>query len=49
MAGALIGTGLLPLEKSKMERQLKVNFKGEKQAANLKAFKLGHDAVNGSA
>jgi indolepyruvate ferredoxin oxidoreductase beta subunit len=49
MTGALIGTGLLPLEKGKMERQLKLNFKGENQAANLKAFKLGHDAVNESA
>jgi indolepyruvate ferredoxin oxidoreductase, beta subunit len=47
MAGALIGTGLLPLERSKVERQLKLTFKGEKQAVNLKAFELGYGAVNG--
>ena len=48
MTGALIGTGLLPLEKSKIEHQLKLDFRGEKQAANLKAFELGYDATNGS-
>jgi indolepyruvate ferredoxin oxidoreductase, beta subunit len=48
MTGALIGTRLLPLEKVKMERHLKSNFKGEKQAANLKAFELGYDAAHGT-
>lgn len=45
MTGALIGTGLLPLERSKVERQLKLTFKDEKQALNLKAFELGYGAV----
>jgi indolepyruvate ferredoxin oxidoreductase, beta subunit len=48
MIGALIGTGLLPLERSKMEHQLKLNFKGDALALNLKAFDLGYGAVNGS-
>ncbi len=47
MTGALIGTGLLPLHRSKIEDQLKVSFKGEKQLSNLKAFELGYKAVNG--
>ncbi len=45
MTGALIGTGLLPLEKNKIEDQLKLTFKGEKQAVNLRAFDLGYEAV----
>jgi len=48
MTGALIGTGLLPLERSKVEHQLKLTFKGEKQAVNLRAFDLGLGAVIGS-
>jgi indolepyruvate ferredoxin oxidoreductase beta subunit len=48
MTGALLGTGLLPIERSKVERQLKLNFKGKKQTLNLKAFELGHRAVNGT-
>jgi len=48
MTGALIGTGLLPLEKSKVEQQLKSTFKGEKLALNLKAFELGFEAANGA-
>ncbi len=47
MTGALLGTGLLPLEKSKMERHLKLNFKGEKQVSNLKAFEMGYEAARG--
>lgn len=45
MTGALIGTGLLPLRKESIERQLKLSFKGEKQAVNLKAFELGYEAA----
>ena len=48
MTGALIGTGLLPLERRKVENQLKATFKGEKQALNLKAFGLGYGATDGS-
>lgn len=48
MTGALLGTGLLPIEKSKVERQLKLNFRGEKQILNLKAFEFGYGAVNGA-
>jgi len=47
MTGALIGTGLLPLERGKIERQLKLNFKGENQAVNLRAFELGYGAADG--
>ena len=46
MTGALIGTGLLPLDRSKIERQLKQSFKGEKLSVNLKAFQLGYGAVD---
>jgi indolepyruvate ferredoxin oxidoreductase, beta subunit len=47
MTGALMGTGLLPIEKGRIEHQLKLTFKGEKQAVNLKAFELGfHAATN---
>jgi indolepyruvate ferredoxin oxidoreductase, beta subunit len=47
MTGVLMGTGLLPLDRAKIEGQLKLTFKGEKQAVNLKAFQMGFDAVNG--
>jgi indolepyruvate ferredoxin oxidoreductase, beta subunit len=47
MTGALLGTGLLPLDKSKVEHQLKVTFKGDKQAINLKALDLGFGSVTG--
>jgi indolepyruvate ferredoxin oxidoreductase beta subunit len=46
MTGALMGTGLLPMDRSKIERQLKLSFKGEKQAVNQKAFEMGYRAVN---
>jgi Pyruvate/2-oxoacid:ferredoxin oxidoreductase gamma subunit len=49
MTGAFIGTGLLPLDRDKIERQLKLTFKGDKQTANLKAFELGYRAVKASA
>lgn len=45
MTGALIGTGVLPLNRETMETQLKKNFKGEKQTVNLKAFDMGFKAV----
>jgi indolepyruvate ferredoxin oxidoreductase, beta subunit len=48
MTGALIGTGLLPLERCKVEHQLKATFKGEKQTINLKAFDLGFASATGS-
>jgi indolepyruvate ferredoxin oxidoreductase beta subunit len=51
MTGALLGTGLLPLDRNKVEQQLKSTFKGEKQAINLKAFEMGYEAAkaNGDA
>jgi indolepyruvate ferredoxin oxidoreductase beta subunit len=49
MTGAFIGTKLLPLDRDKIERQLKLTFKGDKQTANLKAFELGYRAVKASA
>jgi indolepyruvate ferredoxin oxidoreductase, beta subunit len=45
MTGVLVGTALLPVEKGAVENQLKLNFKGEKQAVNLKAFEMGYNAV----
>jgi indolepyruvate ferredoxin oxidoreductase beta subunit len=47
MTGALLGTGLLPMGKDKIEQQLKSTFKGEKQALNIKAFEMGYEAING--
>ncbi len=47
MTGALLGTGLLPLDKSKLEHQLKGTFKGDKQKINLKAFDLGFGSIAG--
>jgi indolepyruvate ferredoxin oxidoreductase, beta subunit len=47
MTGALLGTGLLPLDKSKVEHQLKVTFKGDKQTINLKALDLGFGSITG--
>jgi indolepyruvate ferredoxin oxidoreductase beta subunit len=46
MTGALIGTGLLPLQRDTMEAQLRATFKGDKQAINLKAFEMGCNVVN---
>ena len=48
MIGALFGTGLLPLERSRIEEQLKKSFKGEKLSVNLRAFDLGYGAVEAS-
>jgi indolepyruvate ferredoxin oxidoreductase beta subunit len=48
MTGALLGTELLPIERTKVEDQLKSNFKGEKLALNIEAFDLGYEAVKGA-
>ena len=45
MAGALIGSGLMPLEEEKFERQLKTNFEKERLSLNLKAFSLGVSTI----
>ncbi len=45
MAGALVGTGLLPIATDKFENQLKMNFKKKQIALNLKAFRMGIDEV----
>lgn len=39
--GALVGLGLLPLAKDKMEEQLRASFKGERLTLNMKAFAIG--------
>jgi indolepyruvate ferredoxin oxidoreductase, beta subunit len=43
MAGALIGTGLLPIRKEMFEDELGKNFEKEKLALNLEAFAKGVD------
>jgi indolepyruvate ferredoxin oxidoreductase beta subunit len=48
MTGALLGTELLPIERTKVEDQLKSTFKGEKLALNIEAFDLGYEAVKGA-
>ncbi len=48
MTGALMATGLLPLGRDKIERQLKSSFRGGKLTVNLKAFELGYTAVEAS-
>lgn len=45
MTGALIGSGLIPLEEDKFEHQLNMNFKNDKLSLNLKAFTLGVSAI----
>jgi indolepyruvate ferredoxin oxidoreductase beta subunit len=45
MAGALIGSGLIPLEKERFERQLKMNFEKDRLSLNLKAFTLGVSTI----
>lgn len=45
MIGALLGTGLLPLERARIEEQLKKSFKDEKLSTNLKALDMGVKAV----
>ncbi len=41
MAGALVGTNILPLKPNMFEHQLKINFNEEKFALNLRAFRMG--------
>jgi Pyruvate/2-oxoacid:ferredoxin oxidoreductase gamma subunit len=41
MAGALVGSGLMPLEEKKFERHLKLNFEKDRLSLNLKAFTSG--------
>jgi indolepyruvate ferredoxin oxidoreductase beta subunit len=41
MAGALVGSGLIPLEEEKFKRQLKMNFEKDRLSLNLKAFAFG--------
>jgi Pyruvate/2-oxoacid:ferredoxin oxidoreductase gamma subunit len=45
MAGALIGSGLIPLEEEKLKRQLEMIFKKEKLSLNLEAFTLGASEI----
>jgi len=45
MAGALIGSGLMPLGEEKFERQLKASFEEERLSLNLKAFGLGVSSI----
>jgi indolepyruvate ferredoxin oxidoreductase beta subunit len=45
MAGALIGSGLIPLEEEKLKRQLEMIFKKDKLPLNLEAFTLGVSAI----
>jgi indolepyruvate ferredoxin oxidoreductase beta subunit len=45
MAGALIGSGLMPLGEEKFGRQLKANFEKERLSLNLKAFDLGASTI----
>jgi len=45
MAGALIGSGLIPLEEEKLKRQLEMIFKKDKLSLNLEAFILGVSAI----
>jgi indolepyruvate ferredoxin oxidoreductase beta subunit len=48
MTGALLGTGLLPIESTKVEDQLKSAFQGEKLALNIEAYGRGFRAVKGA-
>jgi indolepyruvate ferredoxin oxidoreductase beta subunit len=45
MAGALIGSGFIPLEEEKLKRQLEMIFKKDKLSLNLEAFILGVSAI----
>lgn len=47
MTGALIGTGLVPLERAAIGRQLRLSFRDEQLAANREAFDRGYGAVGG--
>ncbi len=41
MTGALIGTGLMPIARDKIERQLQASFAKDRLTLNLKAFAMG--------
>ena len=45
MAGALVSTGLLPVNRDMLEHQLRMNFRKELLALNLKAFAAGIDEI----
>ncbi|MBN1368512.1 MAG: indolepyruvate oxidoreductase subunit beta [Dehalococcoidales bacterium] len=45
MVGALIGTGLLPLNLKQFKKRLEMSFSGEKLALNLKALDLGYSGI----
>jgi indolepyruvate ferredoxin oxidoreductase beta subunit len=45
MVGALIGSGLIPLEEEKFMRQLEMNFEKERLSSNLKAITLGVSTI----
>ena len=45
MTGAFVGTGLLPIDKNGFENQLRMNFKKEHLALNMKAFRRGIDEI----
>lgn len=45
MMGALVGTGLLPITREKIEQRLKVSFKEDKLALNLQAFEMGFTKI----
>jgi len=47
MAGAWIGSGLIPLEEEKFKGKLKMNFDKDRLSLNLKAFSLGVSAIRG--
>jgi indolepyruvate ferredoxin oxidoreductase beta subunit len=46
MTGALVAMDLLPLRKDMLEEQLRMNFKKEKLALNMKAFQKGFDEMD---
>ena len=41
MTGALVGTGLLPIDKNRFKERFRMNFKKEQLALNVKAFEMG--------
>ena len=45
MAGALIGSRLIPLEEEMFMRQLKMNFEKDRLSSNLKAITLGVSTI----
>jgi indolepyruvate ferredoxin oxidoreductase, beta subunit len=45
MTGALIGTGLVPVDNKMFARQLRMNLKKEQLALNVKAFEAGVGAI----